>query len=115
MEFYGGRPEDLLRLLAGLSGKGGAGDDGSHQGVDCPCGQRHGVKKSIKMDPADLATYSELMARKDALNNGFKRAQSKIESDAARQWGNLKDKYNLHGEEWLHIDGEKGMLEVLDR
>lgn len=111
MEFFTG-PEDLLRLLAGLGRGGGEGDD--HRGADCPCGSKHGLKKSIKLDDGDLKIYNELIGRNQALRKGFQRAQSKIESDAARNWGNLKDKYNLHGEERLHINGEEGVLEVLE-
>lgn len=118
MKFFSGGPDDLKRLLEGLAEQMGAGGgrekcDGEG-GVDCPCGKTHKAIRRVKMDEEDIKRYKSLCSRSDALNNGYRRAMSKMESDANRNWADLKDKYGLHGISSLHINDETFEIEVLE-
>lgn len=70
--------------------------------------------KTIKMDGADIAAHAELNARADAMEKDYQRLKSKLMCAADQNWARLKDKYDLHGDYSMHINGDEGTLEVYE-
>ncbi len=109
MKAFSGGPEDLLKFLMALEGASdGCVVDG------CVCGGKHKVAKEVKMDPTDIAMHQMLLSRNQAIKKEADRARSKLIADSERAWADIKDKYNLHGYGSLHINAEKGVIEVLE-
>lgn len=69
-------------------------------------------KTVVKVAPEEEIRFMDLERRKKNLQTYVNQTMSKIETDSSRLWADIRDKYNLHGEEFCNLRYKGSTAEI---